>query len=219
MTKETTPQVEEAKKPTRERILDAALDLFAQKGYGNVYVGQIAETVGIKAPSLYKHFKSKRDIFDALLQELQSRYSVTAQGLHMNGNDAQADGEHFTKVTEEELVNVGVGLFLYFLRDDYVRKFRKMLTIEQFSDPDLGAELTKTYVDDPLVYQTQLFEILISSGTLIQGDAQVMALEFYTPIYMLLTLCDRDPKREKEALKTLAEHFRQFNRIYGRNTK
>ena len=37
---------------TKKKILDVALDLFSKKGYGNVYVGQIAEGVGIKAPSL-----------------------------------------------------------------------------------------------------------------------------------------------------------------------
>ena len=52
---------------TKKKILDVALTLFSEKGYGNVYVGQIAEGVGIKAPSLYKHYKSKQDIFEAIL--------------------------------------------------------------------------------------------------------------------------------------------------------
>ena len=55
---------------TKQRILDEALTLFAEKGYANVYVGQIAEAVGIKAPSLYKHYKSKQDIFNALLDDM-----------------------------------------------------------------------------------------------------------------------------------------------------
>ena len=41
---------------TKKKILDVALTLFSEKGYGNVYVGQIAEGVEIKAPSLYKHY-------------------------------------------------------------------------------------------------------------------------------------------------------------------
>ena len=49
---------------TRERIVYEALVLFSKKGYSDVYVAEIASAVGIKAPSLYKHFKSKRDIFD-----------------------------------------------------------------------------------------------------------------------------------------------------------
>ena len=44
---------------TKRRILEEALTLFSEKGYANVYVADIAERVGIKAPSLYKHFQSK----------------------------------------------------------------------------------------------------------------------------------------------------------------
>ena len=41
---------------TKSRILDEALTLFSEKGYANVFVSEIAERVGIKAPSLYKHY-------------------------------------------------------------------------------------------------------------------------------------------------------------------
>ena len=49
---------------TKERILDAALTLFAENGYDGTSVEQIANAVGIKAPSLYKHFKGKEDILN-----------------------------------------------------------------------------------------------------------------------------------------------------------
>ena len=47
---------------TKDRILEEALTLFAENGYDGTGVEQIAEKVGIKAPSLYKHFKGKEDI-------------------------------------------------------------------------------------------------------------------------------------------------------------
>ena len=53
---------------TKEKILEVSLALFAQKGYSNVYVNEIALAVGIKAPSLYKHFKNKQDIFDCCIK-------------------------------------------------------------------------------------------------------------------------------------------------------
>ena len=68
---------------TKKKILDVALTLFSEKGYGNVYVGQIAEGVGIKAPSLYKHYKSKQDIFDAILDEMRERYNKKAADLNI----------------------------------------------------------------------------------------------------------------------------------------
>ena len=45
-------------------------------------------------------------------------------------------------------------------------------------------------------------------------DASVMALQFFAPIYLLMTVCDREPQREVEALQILEKHIRQFNRMY-----
>ena len=59
---------------TKERILDAALTLFAKNGYSGTSVEQIAEIVGIKAPSLYKHFKGKEDILNTLIDSAEARY-------------------------------------------------------------------------------------------------------------------------------------------------
>ena len=55
---------------TKQKILTEALKLFSQNGYEAVSVEQIANAVGIKAPSLYKHYKGKRDIFDHILQRM-----------------------------------------------------------------------------------------------------------------------------------------------------
>ena len=49
---------------TKEKILDAALTLFAENGYDGTSVEQIANIVGIKAPSLYKRYKGKEDMND-----------------------------------------------------------------------------------------------------------------------------------------------------------
>ena len=53
---------------TKQRILAEAVKLFSKEGYEAVSVDQIAKAVGIKAPSLYKHYKNKRDIFDSILR-------------------------------------------------------------------------------------------------------------------------------------------------------
>ncbi len=59
---------------TKDRILEEALTLFAENGYDGTGVEQIAEKVGIKAPSLYKHFKGKEDIMTALIDSAEERY-------------------------------------------------------------------------------------------------------------------------------------------------
>lgn len=201
---------------TKQKILNEALTLFSEKGYNAVYVGDIAAAVGIKAPSLYKHFKSKKDIFNAILAEMESNYNKQTAELNMNGNDAGEDASVFTTVSEDTLVQMGIGLFQYFLHDDYVSKFRKMLTIEQFHDNDLSHLYSKQYIDDPLSYQSSIFTLISLSGVFKIVKPNIMALHFYAPIYMLLTVCDRQPEREKEALQLIEEHIRQFNFIYGK---
>lgn len=199
---------------TKKKILHVALTLFSEKGYGNVYVGQIAEGVGIKAPSLYKHYKSKQDIFEAILEEMRNRYDKEAAHLNMTGNDFLIDFELYNNISEDELVKMGIGLFSFFLHDEYECKFRKMLTIEQFSNKELAELFSQQYFNEPLKYQTGLLQLLIMQGHMKNEDANVMALQFFAPIYLLMTVCDREPQREAEALQILEKHIRQFNRMY-----
>ena len=199
---------------TKSRILDSALTLFSEKGYHSVSVAEIADVVGIKAPSLYKHYKSKRDIFNGILSEMQTRYEKQTATLQMNGSNAAVDADIFSSVSEDTLIQMGIGLFTYFLHDDYVCRFRKMLTIEQFHNAELTTLYTKQYTDDPLSYQSRIFSMLGACGLFRPANTDIMALHFYAPLYLLLTLCDREPEREPEALLLLEQHIKQFNLIY-----
>ena len=84
------------------------------------------------------------------------------------------------------------------------------------SDKDLAAVYQSQYYDMPLSYQGMLLGLMVAQGVLVTDNVPIMTLHFYAPIYLLLTVCDREPKREKEALKTLEEHLRQFDKLYGR---
>ncbi|WP_339322915.1 TetR/AcrR family transcriptional regulator [Paenibacillus sp. FSL W8-0194] len=60
----------------RNEILDAADELFGQKGFDGTSTNDILEKVGIARGTLYHHFKSKEDIMDALI----ARYNVRLLG-------------------------------------------------------------------------------------------------------------------------------------------
>jgi TetR/AcrR family transcriptional regulator len=53
---------------SRQQILDAALGLFAQKGYAATTIREIVDAVGITAPSLYYYFGSKEGLYMELMQ-------------------------------------------------------------------------------------------------------------------------------------------------------
>ena len=62
-------------KSTKSKIFNASLRLFAENGYENVSVRQIADTVGIKAASIYTHYESKEKILEECYEfYLYNRY-------------------------------------------------------------------------------------------------------------------------------------------------
>ena len=62
-----------------------------------------------------------------------------------------------------------------------------------------------------------LLGLLVAQGLLVTENVPIMTFHFYAPVYMLLTVCDREPDREPEALKLIEEHIRKFDKLYGRN--
>ena len=199
---------------TKEKILHAALELFSVRGYEDTSVAQIAEAVGIKAPSLYNHYRSKQEIFAAILSRIGEQYRQQASMLQLDGALPGADAARYRGISEETLFSMVLQLFRFFLRDPYGAKCRKMLVLEQYRSPE-AAELYQTqYYDGPLAYQTELFRQLIRAGEFRDSDPGTMALEFYGPIFTLLQLCDVAPQRIPEAEAMLRKHVLTFCREY-----
>lgn len=108
---------------TKQKILKEALTLFAEKGYSAVYVGEIADAVGIKAPSLYKHYKSKQDIFNSCVEVFSDRMEQVRNELRLP-DTPQADTTYRT-ATMENIVDFAIALFMFYLKDEVASKFRK----------------------------------------------------------------------------------------------
>ena len=63
------------RKSKKEKILDAALTLFADKGYDGIGMDEIADAVGMKGPALYHYFKGKEAILNELIGEASGYYN------------------------------------------------------------------------------------------------------------------------------------------------
>ena len=103
---------------TKQKILDKALELFSEYGYDSVSVGQIAQAVGIKAPSLYNHFPGKQAIFDAIVESTAARYAEGTDRLSVHVQDARRDVPEFSQITADELFDKLRQVFLYSLHDE-----------------------------------------------------------------------------------------------------
>ncbi|MBQ6337255.1 MAG: TetR/AcrR family transcriptional regulator [Ruminococcus sp.] len=119
---------------TKERIQAEALTLFSENGYDGTGVEQIAGKVGIKAPSLYKHFKGKEDILNALIDKAEARYEEYF-GSEQRLGQLPESREEFIRITMERV--------LFTMRDPMIRKIRKFLVQEQFRSDRLAAITTR----------------------------------------------------------------------------
>ena len=200
------------KEDTKQRILDEALRLFSQSGYDAVSVERIASAVGIKAPSL---FKSKQEIFDAIVAETYRRYDTFTDGIDVHVSESKADEKVFDGISEEMLAKKVRQLIEYSLHDEYVSRFRRMMTIEQFRNAEFAAMYSERYLERLVRYHAELFRALIKSGTIIGEDPDTLALEYVAPVVLMVEICDRQPEREAECLKRLEAHVRSFYRTYS----
>ena len=73
---ETEAATLQAPASTADRILDAAEDLFAAKGFAATSLGDVADRVGIRSPSLYNHFRNKEALYQAVLERLLDDFSA-----------------------------------------------------------------------------------------------------------------------------------------------
>lgn len=77
----------------REQILDVALDVFANAGFHGASMNDIAEAAGVTKPVLYQHFDSKRDLYQALIEEVGSRLRTNIDKATAEATDGKSQTE------------------------------------------------------------------------------------------------------------------------------
>lgn len=185
---------------TKQRILSESLRLFSENGYDAVSVSEIASAVGIKAPSLYKHYKSKRDIFDSILKKMSE-----ADGFYADENDMPNVDDDYNNVSLESIKTFSVAMFKHWTDDEFAARFRRMLSLERFKNTEM-AELYKSYISSgPLDYMKEVFAGMNYS----ESDAGQLALSFYGPMFMLYTVYD-ESENKKEIVSQAEMHINKF---------
>ena len=197
---------------TKEKILHEALSLFAEKGYSAVYVSDIADAVGIKAPSLYKHYKSKQEIFDSCVEVFSKRMEQVRTDLRLP-DTANAEVSYHT-ANMDMITSIAVNLFMFYLQDDVASKFRKMLMIERYHNPELNTLFDNLFIDGAVKHEEKIFSDLIESKIIKKENPHIIALRFYTPIFYLLQKYDMHPDMVEEAKQELTLMVQEFCNTY-----
>ena len=283
-------------KDTKERILLASLELFAQYGYDAASVSRIAEAVGLTKGALYRHFEDKAAILRAILARMESddaafagRFALpTGEALDSSVERATSDGtrdssakrapsdgtldssmerapsdgtrdssakrapsggtldssmeraaqgETLAPSVETTKIAARVGrfepptdaspstaagasgrsadaaalvafaraMFAYWTEDAFASAFRRMLTVSQYTSPEMRALYRQYLADGPLAYCE---DILKAAG---HADARLKALRLFAPMTFLYALYDGEADHA-ETLRLADAHFSSMAR-------
>ena len=205
---------------TKERIVEEALTLFSIYGFKGTSVKNIADAVGIKDSSIYKHFKSKQEIFDAIVEKMKDKMEEMSVAIGLpQGTDETFQARFYGQMSLAELQKVSREVFLFYLKDGFVSRFWRLAQIEQYQNPEIYGIYYSIFFEQSIEYQTELFAEMIRQGTFCEADPEVVALNFYAPIFFLISKYNGRPEKEAEALEILDRQIAEFYRIYNTHRK
>ena len=193
-------------KDTKERIMAAALDMFSQNGYAGTNIRELTASLGLVKSGLYKHFKSKEEIWNSLLDKMIAYY-----------DERFGSPEHLPPVPDslEGLTAMTMQMVDFTIHDEKIIKTRKLLTIEQFRDERAKALATKHFLTGLTDMFTHVFTSMMDKGLLRRDDPRMLAFAYTAPISALIHLCDREPEKTEEAMAQIEAFSRHFIKTYG----
>ncbi len=193
-------------KDTKEKILAAALDMFSQYGFAGTNIRELAGSLGMGKSSMYRHFESKEDIWNALLDQMIAYY-----GEHFGS------AEHLPPVPNslEELTQMTMRMVNFTVHDERIIMTRKVLTLEQFRDARARELATKHFLTGLTDMFARIFTGMMDKGLLRKDDPEMLAFAYTAPISTLIHLCDREPEKTEEAIKQIEAFSRHFIKTYG----
>lgn len=190
---------------TKERILETALELFAQSGYLGTSMSDIAARLGITKAALYKHYAGKQKILDRIVQRMNELDAARAAAYEMPGAAPEGFAQAYLNAPLDRIRAYSTAQFDHWTREPFSANFRKMLTLEQYRDARLAQLYQENLASGPVKYMAAIFRPLTDSDE----TAMQLALDFYGPMYLLYSVYDgaADPSAVAPMLEAHIDRF------------
>lgn len=171
---------------TKDRILETAIEMFSEKGFGEVSIREITRAVGIKESSLYNHFASKQQILEEIFDYLKRQFDAMTMP-----EDAVA--AMMENLTPEGFVEMSVQSFETFMGNPMFIKIWRILSMERFTNPRARELFNRHFIDEPMQYQAKVFTALMDKGLIRRQNPLLLAREFFSYIlYMYFRYIETD---------------------------
>lgn len=190
---------------TKERIMEAALALFAQSGYLGTSMSDIAKQLGITKAALYKHYASKQEILDRIVVRMHERDAERARAYEMPDVGPDEAPKAYLHTPLARIRAYSTAQFRHWTEEPFAARFRKMLTLEQYRDPVLAQLYQEHLASGPVSYMTAVFQSVAGS----EDAARQLALAFYGPMFLLYSVYD-GAQDKTTVLPLLEGHIDRF---------
>ena len=151
---------------SRDRLLDSALTLFLEHGYGNLNMETIARDARVSLRTIYSQFGGKAGLFGALIQRCSDQF-VT--------------GLSEKETPEQTLTGFAQSYLTRITQPDAVR-IRAILIAESPHFPDLATEFYQQSAQRTLSYLTQFFATQQQRGHFIELEPRFLAEQFISAL-------------------------------------
>ena len=186
----------------KEEIVLVTLELAAQKGLANVSMSMIADKIGIKKPSLYKHFASKEEIVEAMYEYLRRQAKE-------NANIKPIDySTFFEGKTAYEILQSVVRGYIQMNHQEKMLNFYKVIYSERSLNP-MAAKIVAEETDKMIIATKQMFYAMEVHKLLHFTNPDMSAVSFAMTIHGLMDyeLDQRNGKCSYETDKNLLDDY------------
>ena len=178
--------------------MEEAMKLFCVHGYEAVSIRTIADCVGIANSALYKHYKSKHEILEAIV-DYSKEYYLSVGSTWMTG---------ITSV--EDLERACLQMFHFQTQDAWIVMFRKLLMLERFHNEEMEEIFQSFFIELPINSQAVLFQNLMEKNIMRRNDPYVLAMQLYAPFFLYHTKTNVTSDMEAR----LISHVHSFSDMY-----
>lgn len=196
-------------KNTKEKILEEALKLFARSGYMGTSMNDIASQLGVTKAALYKHYSSKQEILDSIVERMNQMDLQRSKEYKMPEGEMEEVIEGYKTIALEKIKQYTKVQFLHWTEEEFSSCFRKMLTLEQYRSPEMAKLYQHYLAEGPLQYMETIFNGIVEN----REDARQLAINFYGPIFLLYSIYDGS-KNKQDVIKQLDTHVERFSKQY-----
>ncbi len=160
------------KKPTKEKIFDVSVELFAQKGFNAVSVREIARKVGIRESSIYNHYKNKEAILEAIMDYFKNELSQG--GLSVN------DAEALIEQGPEIFFELGAKMYIEQINTPQMEKIWRLVSIETYHNDKIREFFKKEILEEPINVWENTFQTMIEKKMIKPLNPRTLAYEYYS---------------------------------------